>query len=227
MMFSFRKNVLLGALLLLVCTIIIIYTIVISYDNYHRNNIEDDYYLLQQQIVLNDLYNLYLEDTNNHQCDILNNQLNALSNIQNELLGRLNKINNQGVVYSDNKIKYTYILTNVRLWLHYNKIKKECGVDRDAILYFYPEIKNQTVEKIHKDVVTQIFQEKLDLLKNDCNYNVIALPYLQDIPIVRQIVQDYNIVDSPAIELNGKVYYDIPSEADSNKEFLKEIGCAK
>ena len=219
---SFNNNVLLFALLIIIVLFIVVFSAINFYDSHKRKVIEDDYNILQQQIILNDLYKKYLDESNSQRCTILKNQLDAYLNINSELYQRLKKINRNAVVESDDRTKLLFVLTNINLWLHYNSIEEECGYSKErAILYFYPEFQKFSVEKAESDAKTLFFAEKLGRLTNECNFNSIALPYVDYIPILDQIISDYNISSAPSVYINGKVYYDVNLDDD----FLKEIGC--
>ncbi|MDD4049567.1 MAG: hypothetical protein PHX47_01005 [Candidatus ainarchaeum sp.] len=219
---TFNNNILLFAFLIIVVLFIVVFSAINFYDSHKRKVIEDDYNILQQQIILNDLYKKYLDEGNSEKCTVLKNQLDSYLNINSELYLRLKKINRNAIVESDDRTKLLFVLTNINLWLHYNSIEKECGYNKErAILYFYPEFQDFSVEKAESDARTLFFAEKLERLTKECNLNSIALPYVNYIPILNQIISDYNISSSPSVYINGKVYYDVNLE-DS---FLKEIGC--
>jgi len=223
---SFGNNILLTGLLILIIIVIVCFSIVIFYDQYRRNTLMDDYFSLQQKIVLDDIYSDYLNISNKEKgCVILSKQINNTTEYSNELLDQLRKINNFGIIDSDNKIKYTYVLTNIKLWLYINKLENNCDIDSKVVLYFYPEFKGGfSTEKAKKDAETKVFEYKLEELKEKCNYNVIALPYQKEIGIIDQITNDYNVIDSPSIVVSEKVYYDIPLK-DPKASFWKEIKC--
>ncbi|MFH0905923.1 MAG: hypothetical protein V1824_01135 [archaeon] len=219
------KNIFLASILILLIFLIIAYSGIMLYDNYKKDKLEDDYSLLTQQILLDDLFNNYLAApiTNINKCEVLHKQLDSQLDISNQLFERLRLINKNAIVESDNKLKYMYILTNIRLWLHYNNINKECNEDNRSILYFYPEIAGFSTQKAESDAKTIMFERKLSTLSEKCNLRSFALPYINYIPILKQIISDYNITNSPAVVINGKVYYDIPSKLDNT--FLEEINC--
>ena len=193
------------------------------FDNYKRKIIEDDYNILQQQIILDDLYNSYISSNDINKCQILNNQLESYLIINDELYKRLKKIDRNAIVESDDRTKLLFVFTNIKLWFHYNTIEKECGISNTkAMLYFYPEFEDFSVEKAESDAKTIVFAEKLRRLSEKCDLKSIAVPYRVHIPILNQLITDYNISEAPSIYTNGKVYYDI-LENDSN--FLNDIGC--
>lgn len=219
---KFNHNILLFVFLVLIILFLVVFSAITFYDNYKRKVIEDDYNVLQQQIILNDIYKAYLEAGNTNKCVILKNQLESYLKVNNELYLRLKKINKNAIVESDDNTKLLFILTNIKLWFHYNSIEKECGVlDNRGILYFYPEFRKFSVEKAASDAKTIFFSEKLDRLSKKCNFTSIALPKVDYIPILNQLIIDYNIMDAPAAYINGKVYYDL----ETTPEFLEEIGC--
>ncbi len=218
----FNNNILVFVFLVLIILFLVVFSAITFYDSYKRKIIEDDYNILQQQIILNDIYKSYLEDGNKDKCVILKNQLESYLKVNNELYLRLKKINRNAIVESDDNTKLLFILTNIKLWFHYNSIEKECGaIDNKGILYFYPEFREFSVEKAGSDAKTLFFAEKLNRLAKQCNFTSIALPKVDYIPIVNQLIIDYNITDAPAAYINGKVYYTI----DNTPEFLEEIGC--
>jgi len=219
---KFNNNLLLFVFLVIIILFISVFSAITFYDNYKRKIIEDDYNILNQQIIIDGLYQSYLQEEGIDKCFVLENQLDSYLQTNYELFLRLKLINKNAIVESDNRTKLLFILTNLKLWFHYNTIERECGdLDKTAILYFYPEFQDFSVEKAKSDAKTVVFSEKLDDLAKDCNLASIALPYIDYIPILNQIINDYNVTNAPSIYVNGKVYYDIENTPD----FLKEIGC--
>ena len=222
--FKFNKNIFLSVFLILLILFIIVFSAITFFDNYKRKIIEDDYNILQQQIILDDLYKSYLLDSSSNKCDVLVSQLDSYLRVNDELYSRLKKINKNAIVESDDNTKLLFVLTNIKLWFHYNTIEKECGVlDGKSVLYFYPEFKEFSVEKAKSDAETVVFVEKLGRFVNNCNFNSIALPYGSNIPILNQLIIDYNITSAPSIYYNGKAYTNI----DKDSEFLIDINCNK
>ncbi len=222
--YKFNKNIFLSVFLILLILFIIVFSAITYFDSYKRKVIEDDYNILQQQIILDDLYKSYLLEGSANKCDVLVNQLESYLQVNNELYLRLKQINKNAIVESDDKTKLLFILTNIKLWFHYNTIEKECGIfDKKSVLYFYPEFKEFNIEKAKSDAVTVVFAEKLSRLSSNCNFNSIALPYVSHIPILNQLIIDYNITAAPSIYYNGKVYYNL----DNDSEFITDINCNK
>ncbi len=221
-----NKNIFLAALLFLLIFIVAGYSGIMLYDSYKKDTLEYDYSLLNQQVLLDDLYDNYLEDVNSQdeKCAILVNQLDSQLEVNKELFERLTLINKNAIVDTDNKLKYTYVLTNIKLWLHYNKITKECkDLNLTSGLYFYPEVKSDNSKREMLYAKTIVFQKKLQEFDKACNYDSFALPYLSYIPILNQIISDYNVTQSPAAVVNGKVIYEFPK--DMNAEFYASYGC--
>jgi hypothetical protein len=219
---KFNQNILLFVLLIIIILFLIVFSAITFYDSHKRKIIEDDYNILQQQIILNDIYRSYLEESDTDKCIILENQLNSYLNVNNELFLRLTKINKNAIVESDDRTKLLFILTNVKLWFHYNLIDKECGeIESRAVLYFYPEIKEFNIKKAEADAKTVVFAEQLERLSKECNLRPIALPYITYIPILDQLIKDYDVLQAPSVYINGKTYYDLTKTS----EFLNEIGC--
>jgi len=220
--YKFNKNIFLSVFLILLILFIIVFSAITYFDSYKRKVIEDDYNILQQQIILDDLYNSYLLDTNSNKCDVLTSQLESYLKINNELYLRLKKINRNAIVESDDNTKLLFVLTNIKLWFHYNTIEKECGVfNGKSVLYFYPEFKDFSVEKAKSDAETVVFVDKLSKLSKDCNFNSIALPYGTNIPILNQLIMDYNVSYAPSVYYNGKAYTNI----DKDSDFFVDINC--
>ena len=222
---KFNRNILFYSFIILLIFILIIYSSIMLYDNYKKQQIKDEISLLDQQTLLNDLYSSYISDVNTtaQKCSILNNQFNYLLNVNKELYTKLKEINKNAIVETDNNIKYMYVLENIKLWLQYKKINKECGTNKKVALYFYPEINGWSIKKSELDAKTRLFQRKLNIVLNKCGYASIALPYITYIPIIQQMTIDYNITSSPSVYINNKVFYDMPT--NPNKEFYKEIDC--
>lgn len=219
---KFNNNILLFVFLLVIILFVIVFSAITFYDNYKRKVIEDDYNILQQQIILDNLYQTYLLEEDIDRCPVLKSQLESYLQINNELYLRLKKINKNAIVESDDRTKLLFILTNIKLWFHYNSLEKECGsLDTKAILYFYPEFSEFSVEKAKSDAETVIFVEKLEQLVDRCDFASIALPYVEYIPILKQLIIDYNVSKSPSVYINGKIYYNI----DFSEDFLENIKC--
>lgn len=207
---AFKKNILLSSFLVVIVVTIISFSIMLTYENNQRNKLFEDYLQLEQQIVLDDVYTQYLIDNKNNECDVLKNQLKSQFEISNNLLAKLKKINKTGVISSDNKIKYTYILVNIKLWLHYNKLINDCNYNRNLVVYFYPETTNlSNKDAAIMDAKTKVFELELDNLKSNKNLSVLALPYQNSMPILNQIINDYNIVNAPSIIYKNDIYYDL------------------
>ena len=206
----YNRNIILFAFLILVLVVIVTYALIVYYDSYSRNKLTDDYFLIQNQVMMDDLYNDYLSgfDYTVDNCLALTNQINSMLNFQDDLYTRLTKVNNNGIVEIDNKLKYTYVLSNIKLWFYYNKLKTNCDMNYSVALYFYPEISGSSPEKIHSDVKTKFFENKLDVFKSDCDLKVIALPYINNVAIINQLIMDFNVNSSPAIYVNGNTYYE-------------------
>ncbi len=219
-----KNNILLFTLFVLIVIVIFSFTLVVFYDTYSRNKLSDEYFLVQNQLMLDDLYNTYLQESNSKElgCGVLTKQIDSLFVFQENLFTKLQKINKDGIVYSDNKLKFTYVLTNVRIWLYYNKLNTNCNMKQNVALFFYPEIRGNTSEEIQQDVKTMFFENQLKYYRDNCSLNVIALPYQKEIPIINQLILDYNIGNGPAIYYENKVYYDITKE---ESDFFKDIRC--
>ncbi len=222
---KFNRNILFVTLLLLIIVMVAIYSGIMLYDKYKKSQIQEDFSLLNQQILLDDLYNSYLKDINSQEkkCEVLNDQIISQFQISDLLFEKLRQINRNAIVETDNNLKYMYVLTNIKLWLHYNEINKECSTDIKTILYFYPELSGYSSEKAKLDASTKVFEYKINDLLERCDYKSFALPYIDYIPILKQIIDDIGVEQAPAVYINGKIYYDIPRYL--NAEFLKEINC--
>jgi len=222
---KFNNNILFYSFIILLILVLIIYSSIMLYDNYKKQQIKDEISLLNQQTLLNDLYSSYISDVNTtaQKCSILNNQFNYLLNVNAELYDKLKSINKNAIVETDNNVKYMYVLENIKLWLQYKKINRECKANKKVALYFYPEINDWSVEKSELNAKTMLFQRKLSNVLNKCGYYSIALPYIKYIPIIQQMAIDYNITSSPSAFINNKVFYDIP--VNPTIEFYKEIDC--
>jgi len=222
---KFNNNILFYSFIILLILVLIIYSSIMLYDNYKKQQIKDEISLLNQQTLLNDLYSSYVSDVNTtaQKCSILNNQFNYLLSVNAELYSKLKAINKNAIVETDNNVKYMYVLENIKLWLQYKKINKECKVNKKVALYFYPEINGWSVEKSQLDAKTMLFQGKLRDVLSKCGYSSISLPYITYIPIIKQMAIDYNITSSPSAFINNKIFYDIP--VNPTTEFYKEIDC--
>jgi hypothetical protein len=215
-------NVFLTAFLILLIILIIAFFGVMTYDNYKKNSYEEDIKLLNQQMVLDDLFMVYVEDSNNlsEKCSILEKQYAAEYNLNRQLLDRLRQINENALVPTSNYIKYMYVLTNVKLWMYHKKLNIDCDKNKTLILYFYSEtIKEGKLDRIKDEHINSLFEDTLNELSDKCkNINVFVLPYNKDIIILNQIISDYNVLSYPAIVLDKNVYYNVSDLKDFNCE---------
>lgn len=218
---SINKNIYLAAILIVAIIFIVGYFTIVIYDNKKKSGIEEEFSLLSQQIGLDEVYEYYLKEKPEKKCEILNNQLNSQLKTNEKLFNKLKEYNENAIVSTDNIIKYQLVITNIKLWLQYNKLKEDCDLDIKIMLYFYPEIFEDTPKKTQLDAKTIIFESKLRKIMNDCGYLSIALPDKSDIEIINLIKIDHNVIDSPSALINGKMYYDI----DFTDDFYKEIKC--
>lgn len=207
-------NIFLTALLIVLIIVIIMFFGVVSYDNYKRTNLEEDIKILNQQLILDELYDNYLEYSDNldvsTKCEILSNQLNSQYKINRTLLDRLRNINKDAVVSTDNYIKFMYVTTNIKLWMHYNTFNNECNNNTKILLYFYTEEKESGFQQVKADAQNDLFENRLDQFSKSCENSVIfALPYLPEIIVLNQLITDYNVTRSPAIVYDNNVIYNI------------------
>jgi len=215
-------NVFLTAFLILLIILIIVFFGVIAYDNYKKSGYEEDIKLLNQQMVLDDLFMVYVADSNNtvEKCDILEKQYNAQYNLNRQLLSRLRQINENALVPTSNYIKYMYVLTNVKLWMYHKKLNIDCDKNKTLILYFYSEtIRQGKLDRIKDEQLNNLFEDTLNNLSDKCNnVNVFVLPYNKEIIILNQIISDYNVNNYPAIVIDKNVYYNVSILNDFNCE---------
>ena len=85
--------------------------------------------IINQQLILDDLYDNYLEHTNNkdkeERCAILEKQLASEYKLNGELLNRLRQINKDAIVSTDNYTKLMFVLTNIKLWMNYRNLNRD------------------------------------------------------------------------------------------------------
>lgn len=218
---KFNKNIFIAAILIVLIIFIVGYFTITIYDTKKRTGLMDEFNLLNQQVGLDEIYDAYLKENPEQKCEILKSQLNSMLNTNSKLYIKLKQYNENAIVSTDNVIKYQFVITNIKLWLQYNKIKDECDSNNKVMLYFYPEIFEDTPKKAEIDAKTIIFENKLRKIMNDCQYLSIALPDKSDIEIIDLIKKEYNVIDSPSALINGKMYYNI----DFTTEFYEEINC--
>ncbi|MEI8364245.1 MAG: hypothetical protein WCF78_02210 [archaeon] len=215
-------NVFLTAFLILLIVLMIAFFGVMAYDNYKKSGYEEDIKLLNQQMVLDDLFMVYVADSNNtaEKCDILEKQYNAQYNLNRQLLSRLRQINENALVPTSNYIKYMYVLTNVKLWMYHKKLNIDCDKNKTLILYFYSEtIRQGKLDRIKDEQLNNLFEDTLNNLSDRCNnVNVFVLPYNKEIIILNQIISDYNVNNYPAIVIDKNVYYNVSPLKDFNCE---------
>ena len=157
-----NKNVFLSAFLILLIALIIIFFGVMAYDNYKKSTYEDDIKLLNQQMILDDLFMVYVSDSNDvtQKCSVLEKQYVAEYNLNRQLLDRLRVINENAIVPTSNYVKYMYVLTNVKLWMYHKKLNVDCNKDTTLMLYFYSETINQgKLDRIKDNIVNKYVLE--------------------------------------------------------------------
>ncbi len=220
-----KIDVLLTSFLILIIVVFVTFFTVTTYDRNKRDSLFDDYFVLQQKIMLDDIFSEYTEFTENvNQCDILNKQIDSSIILSQELLEKLKTINQFGIVTSDNRVKYVYILSNIKLWLQQEKFSKQCDDSRKIVLYFYPEFQSHSTEKVMWDTKTVFFEKKIrNLVESGYVEGTIALPYLKEIPIINQMIEDFQIEEPLAVVINDKVYYDEDVPLEITQEFLDKI----
>lgn len=209
-----NQNVFLTAFLIVLVIVIIIFFGIIAFSNYKRAALEDDMKIINQQLILDDLYDNYLEHTNNknpeERCTILEKQLATEYKLNGELLNRLRLINKDAVVSTDNYTKLMFVLTNIKLWMNYRNLNRDCNYNKKIILYFYTEEKIGDTQNIRKDVENNLFENRLSAFYERCPNSVaFALPYVTDVLILNQLINDNKVQDSPAIVVDEKVIYQI------------------
>jgi len=215
-----NKNVFITAFLILLILLIVIFFAVLAFDNYKKSTYEDDIKLLNQQMILDDLFVVYVADSNNivEKCSVLEKQYQAEYELNRQLLDRLRTINENALVPTSNYIKYMYVLTNVKLWMYHKKLNVDCDKNKTLMLYFYSETVDQgKLDRIRDDQINSVFENTLNDLTNRCkNINVFVLPYNKDIIILNQIILDYNVTRYPAIVVDKNVYYNVNEIKDRN-----------
>lgn len=218
---KFNKNIFIAAILIVLIVFIVGFFTITIYDNKKRTGLMDEFNILNQQTGLDEIYEIYLKENPEKKCEILKSQLNSMLNTNNKLYIKLKQYNENAIVSTDNVIKYQFVITNIKLWLQYNKLKDECDSNINVMLYFYPEIFEDTPKKSELDAKTIIFENKLRSIMTNCDYLSIALPDKSDIEIINLIKQEYSIINSPSALINGKVYYNL----DLTTDFYEEINC--
>jgi len=214
------RNVFITAFLIVLIILIIVFFSVLAYDNYKKSSYEEDIKLLNQQMILDDLFVVYISDSNNalEKCSILEKQYQAEYNLNRQLLERLRTINENALVPTSNYIKYMYVLTNVKLWMYHKKLNIDCDKNKTLILYFYSEtVKQGKLDRIKDEQLNSVFESTLNDLTTRCdNINVFVLPYNREIILLNQILSDYNVINYPAIVVDDKVYYNVNEVKDIN-----------
>jgi hypothetical protein len=218
---AFNRNIFLAAIMIVIIVFIVGYFTITIYDNTKRTNLMDEFTILNQQIGLDEIYDVYLEEKPELKCEILNNQLSSQLRTNERLFNKLKQYNENAIVDTDNVVKYQLVITNIKLWLQYNKIIENCNSDIKVMLYFYPEVLPNTPQKVLLDAKTVIFESKLQKIMADCSYLSIALPDKSDIEIINLIKSEFEVIDSPSALINGKMYYDV----NFTSEFYEEINC--
>ena len=66
------------------------------------------------------------------------------------------------------------------------------------------------IQNVKKDVENNLFENRLSVFYERCpNAVTFALPYVNDVLVLNQLIKDNNVQDSPAIVVDDKVIYQI------------------
>jgi hypothetical protein len=108
-------------------------------------------------------------------------------------------------------LKMKYFLVELRAYVLFVKLKKECGYDFDVILYFYDQ---------NHDKSTQQGYILDTLVKSSSNVNVLSFDRnLVDSDVVNLLIKHYNITISPTVIINN----DIKLEGLTSLEDFRKI----
>jgi hypothetical protein len=115
------------------------------------------------------------------------------------------------------ELKKYYTLLEMYDWLHYKKLKENCGSNYDLILYFYSNQDDETGEPEcecdRQGFILGYIQE------NNLNVRVYSFDYNLEIEEIKILKEKYGIIEVPSLVINGNVLHGF-SELEDIEYFL-------
>ena len=98
-------------------------------------------------------------------------------------------------------LKRQYVISQIRYWLLAQETNRLCDKDSVSILYFYsvdPECSKCTTQGVILSYLKDVLKDKLLVFSLDANF--------VEEPLISLINNNYEIMETPSIVLNEKVY---------------------
>ena len=115
------------------------------------------------------------------------------------------------------ELKKYYTLLEMYDWLHYKKLKENCGSNYDSILYFYS---NQDDENGEPECECDRQGFILGYIKeNNPNVRIYSFDYHLEIEEIEILKEKYGITEVPTFVINGNVLHGF-SELEAIEYFL-------
>lgn len=170
--------------------------------NYLSRKKIDNLALIEDKIAINILsletqFDLLKESLCRERDDIaLSKELGALENKISYAEDNLGYFDEQVI-----ELKKYYSLLEIKDYLLFNKIKKECNSDQVSVLYFYSN-KNDCEKCAKEGYILTHFRQKYPEIR------VYSFDYHLDVSPVNTLISLYGVKnDLPAIMVNNNVYY--------------------
>lgn len=170
--------------------------------NYLGRKKIDNLALIEDKIAINILsletqFDLLKESLCKERGDIaLSRELSALENKISYAEDNLGYFDDQVI-----ELKKYYSLLEIKDYLLFSKIKKECNSDQVSVLYFYSN-KNDCEGCAREGYVLTHFRQKYPEIR------VYSFDYHLDVPPVNTLISLYGVKNElPAVIVNDKVYY--------------------
>jgi hypothetical protein len=141
----------------------------------------------------------FLDTFGGDNCDFLNRQLSGISPQLFEIGQKLVSYEERNIFSGDDYklLKSKYFLLEIRAYVLFSKLNKECDSNLNLILYFY--------EQNHEDSKRQGYV--LDKLV-ETTENVNIFSFDKDFEIISFLVSRYDIQNAPVIIVNEKTRFD-------------------
>ena len=210
------KNVFWEALLLAIVIFIIGLFMGIAFESSKLEEINR--YYAESEIFLMDIFALNnIIDSDDVNCSMLiNSNIEFADKIYNEAL-TLEKYELSGKINEGMKLAHwKYDLLRTFLWMNTVKIKERCQGDFSYVVYLYEYDPDDLVKKATQRVWSEILFE----FKQDLGDEIILIPIAinSNLTSLNYFIEKYEILDSPAVIVNGKhILYD----TDTVKEIKK------
>ena len=160
------------------------------YDELKTNELSTESYLVEQS---------FWDTFGTNDCTIAEKRLNSISTELVNLGLYLNSYE-QKSLFKDKEFEYLaqrYFLLEIKGYILFNKLKDECDLQNDVILYFYtPGDSNSELQGYVLDNLVQRSNGTVDIFSINKDF--------QGDPAINSLLIYYNITQSPTLIINGQ-----------------------